>query len=55
MINQNLRLINEYEQRSEKEDEIYLIRESDNYIREVLKSKTEIKEEKDLNELIQFY
>ena len=55
MINQNLRLINEYEQRSEKEDEIYLVRESDNYIREVLKSKKEIKEEEDLNELIQFY
>ena len=55
MINQNLRLISEYEQRREKEDEIYLVRESDKYIREVLKSKTEIKEEEDLNELVQFY
>ena len=41
--------------KSEKEDEIYLVRESDNYIREVLKLKSEIKEEEDLNELIQFY
>ena len=36
MINQNLKIINEYEQKYQKEDEIYLVRESDNYIREVL-------------------
>ncbi len=34
MINQNLRIINEYKQRSQKEDKIYLVRESDKYIRE---------------------
>ena len=52
MINQNLKIINEYEQKYQKEDEIYLVRESDNYIREVLKSKTEIKKEEDLNKLV---
>ncbi len=36
MINQNLKIINEYEQKYQKEGEIYLVRESDNYIREVL-------------------
>ena len=55
MINQNLGKIEEYEQRIEKEDEIYLVRESDKSIKELLSSKTEIKDEEDLDELVQFY
>ena len=55
MINQNLSIINEYRNRSEEEDEIYLVKDRDIYIKEVLTSKTEIKEEEDIKELIQFY
>jgi Holliday junction resolvase len=55
MINQNLNKIAEYPNRSEKEDEINLVKDKDIYIKEVLTSKTKIKEEEDINELVQFY
>ena len=56
MINQNLKLIAEFEERKEKkEDEIYLVKDIDKTIKEVVSSKTEIKDEEDLNELVQFY
>ena len=56
MINQNLNLIKEFKERKENnEDEIYLVKDTDKYIKDVMSSKTEIKDEEDLNELVQFY
>ena len=55
MINKNLQKIEEFQKRSQKEDEIYLVRDTDKYIKHILTSKTEIKDEIDLNELEQFY
>jgi hypothetical protein len=48
MISQNLDKIAECRNRNEKEDEIYLVKDTDIYIKEILTSKTEIKEE-DIN------
>ena len=55
MINKNLNKIEEFQKRREKEDEIYLVKDTDKYIKDILTSKTEIKDENDLTELVQFY
>ena len=57
MINQNLSKIEEFWDRRNKKNEkkIYLVKDTDEYIKDVLKSKTEIKDEEDLKELVEFY
>ena len=48
-------MLNSNKRKNEDEDEIYLVKDTDKYIKEVLSSKTEIKDEEDLNELVHFY